>query len=128
MQEFEDGLHPVAFHSRSLLLAEKNYNAHDKEFAGVVFGLKCSQPFLLGTKHVVKVCTDHKNLQYFCEPQKITGRQAHWMEFLQDFDYQLEHIPSSSNTIADLLSRRNDLNKGVDSDKPRVLLPDSLFA
>jgi len=42
MQEFEDGLHPVAFHSRSLLLAEKNYNTYDKEFAGIVFGFKCS--------------------------------------------------------------------------------------
>ena len=30
--------------------------------------------------------------------------------------------------IADLLSHHNDLNKRVDSDKPRVLLPDSLFA
>ena len=128
MQEFEDGLHPVAFHSCSLLPAEKYYNAHNKEFAGVVFGFKCSRPFLLGAKHVVKVRTDHKNLQYFCEPQKITGRQARWIEFLQDFDYQLKHIPNSSNTIADLLSRRKDLNKGVDSDKPRVLLPDTLFA
>ena len=128
MQEFEDGLHPVAFHSRSLLPAEKNYDAHDKELAGVVFGFKCSRPFLLGAKHVVKVRTDHKNLQYFREPQKITGRQARWIEFLQDFDYQLEHIPGSSNTIADLLSRRKDLNKGVDSDQPRVLLPPTLFA
>jgi len=76
MQEFEDGLHPVAFHSYSLLPAEKNYDAYDKEFAGVVFGFKCSRPFLLGAKHVVKVRTDHKNLQYFHEPQKITGRQA----------------------------------------------------
>jgi hypothetical protein len=39
----------------------------------------------------------------------------------------LEHIPGSSNTIADLLSRRKDLNKGVNTDKPRILLPDKLF-
>jgi len=31
------------------------------------------------------------------------------------------------NTIADLLSRRKDLNKGVDSDSPQILLPDTLF-
>ena len=128
MQEFEDGLHPVAFHSCSLLPAEKNYDAYDKELAGIVFGFKCSRPFLLGAKHVVKVCTDHKNLQYFREPQKITGRQARWIEFLQDFDYQLEHISGSSNTITDLLSHRKDLNKGVDSDQPRVLLSPTLFA
>ncbi len=31
------------------------------------------------------------------------------------------------NTIADLLSRRKDLNKGVDSNSPQILLPDTLF-
>ncbi len=49
------------------------------------------------------------------------------MEFLQDFDYHIEHIPGTMNTIADLLSRCKDLNKGVDSDSPRILLPDTLF-
>ena len=72
--------------------------------------------------------TDHKNLQYFREPQKVTGRQARWIEFLQDFDYTLEHITGSTNTVADLLSRRRDLNKGVDSELPRTLLPDHLFS
>ena len=43
-QEFEDRVHPIAFHSRSLLPAEKNYNAHDKERAAVIFGFKCGRP------------------------------------------------------------------------------------
>src|SRR5712692_5851516 len=34
-----------------------------------------------------------KNLQYFRQPQKIMGHQAWWMEFLQDFNYCLNHIP-----------------------------------
>jgi hypothetical protein len=127
MQEFKDGVHPIAFHSRSLLPAERNYNAHDKELAGVVYRFKCGRPFLLGAKHAIRVRTDHKNLQYFRQPQKINGRQARWFEYLQDFDYTLEHIPGSSNTIADLLSRRKDLNKGVNTDEPRILLPDKLF-
>ena len=71
--------------------------------------------------------TDHKNLQYFQEPQKISGRQAQWIEYLQDFDYILEHIPGTTNTKADLLSWRPDLNKGVNSDEPHILLPDDLF-
>jgi len=127
MQEFEDGVHPIAFHSRSLLPAERNYDAHDKELAGVVYGFKCGRPFLLGAKHAIRVRTDHKNLQYFRQPQKINGRQAGWFEYLQDFDYTLEHIPGSSNTIADLLSRHKDLDKGVNTDEPRILLPDKLF-
>jgi len=127
-QEFEDSIHPIAFHSRSLLPAEKNYNAHDKELAMVIFGFKCSCPLFLGATHAIRVYTDHKNLQYFRDPWKITGCQAQWIEFLQDFDYTLEHIPGSTNTVADLLSRRKDLNKGVDSNEPRILLPDHLFA
>jgi len=127
-QEFEDGIHPIAFHSRSLLPAERNYDAHDKELAAVIFGFKCGRPLFLGATHAVRVRTDHKNLQYFRDPCKITGRQARWIEFLQDFNYTLEHIPGSTNTVADLLSRRTDLNKGVDSNEPRILLPDHLFA
>ena len=102
-QEFEDSVHPIAFHSRSLLPAEKNYNAHDKELAAVIFGFKCGRPLFLGATHAIRVHTDHKNLQYFRDPWKITGRQAHWIKFLQDFDYTLEHIPGSTNTMADLL-------------------------
>jgi len=126
-QEFEDGIHPIAFHSRSLLPAEKNYDAHDKELTGVIFGFKCGHPLFLGATHAIRVCTDHKNLQYFRNPHKITGRQARWIEFLQDFDYTLKHIPGSTNTVADLLSQRKDLNKGVNTDEPCVLLPNHLF-
>ena len=127
-QEHDDGMHPIAFHSRSLLPTERNYDVHDHELAGIVFGFKCGHPLFLGAQHPVHVLTDHKNLQYFREPQKVTGRQARWIEFLQDFDYTLEHIAGTTNTVADLLSQRKDLNKGVDSDLPRVPLPDHLFS
>ena len=40
-QIFEDGIHPIAFHSRSLLPVEKNYDAYNKELTGVIFGFKC---------------------------------------------------------------------------------------
>jgi reverse transcriptase-like protein len=114
-QEFPDGRHPITFYSCTLLLAEQNYNIHDKEMAAIIYGFKCSCPYFLGTNHPIVVRTDHKNLQYFCQPQKITSHQAQWMEFLQDFDFTLTHIPGHTNTIVDLLSHRKDLNEGVDS-------------
>ncbi len=49
------------------------------------------------------------------------------MEFLQDFNYHIEHIPRTMNMIADLLSCCKDLNKGVDSDLPQILLLETLF-
>jgi hypothetical protein len=48
------------------------------------------------------------------------------MKFLQDFDFVLKHIPRHANTIANLLSHRKDLNKGVNS-HTHILLPLSLF-
>jgi reverse transcriptase-like protein/integrase-like protein len=125
-QEFNDKKHPITFHSHTLLPAEWNYDVHDKEMAAIVYGFKCGRPYFLGTNHPIHVRTDHKNLQYFCQPQKITGRQARWMEFLQDFDFMLNHIPGHTNTITDLLSHQKDLNKGVDS-QTHILLPLPLF-
>jgi hypothetical protein len=127
-QEFEDGIHPIAFHSWSLQPAERNYDAHNKELAAVIFRFKCGHPLFLGAQHTIEVKSDHNNLQYFREAQKVIGRQAHWIQFLQDFDYSLTHIPRHTNTIADLLSWRKDLNKGVNTEEPHILLPDSLFS
>jgi reverse transcriptase-like protein/integrase-like protein len=125
-QEFDDGKHPIAFHSHTLLPVEQNYDVHDKEMAAIIYGFKCGRPYFLSANHPINIRMDHKNLQYFCQPQKITGRQARWMEFLQDFDFVLNHIPGHINTIADLLSCQKDLNKGVDS-QTCILLPLSLF-
>jgi reverse transcriptase-like protein/integrase-like protein len=125
-QDFNDGKHPIAFHSCTLLPAKQNYNIHDKEMATIVYGFKCGCPYFLGANHPIHIRTDHKNLQYFRQPQKIMGRQARWIEFLQDFNFMLDHIPGHSNTITDLLSCCKDLNKGVDS-QTCILLPPSLF-
>jgi hypothetical protein len=127
-QEFEDGIHLIAFYSWSLQPAEKNYNAHDKKLAAVIFGFKCGHPLFLGAQHTIEVKSDHKNLQYFGEPQKVTRQQAYWIQSLQDFDYSLTHIPGHTNTIADILSWRKDLNKGVNTEEPCILFPNSLFS
>ncbi len=60
MQEFDDGIHPISFNSRSLLPTKKNYNAHNKELAGMIFGFKCRRQYFLGAQHPVRVCMDHK--------------------------------------------------------------------
>jgi reverse transcriptase-like protein len=64
-QQFDNGKHPTAFHSRTLLPAEWNYDVHDKEMAAIVYGFKCGCPYFLGTNHPIHIRTDHKNLQYF---------------------------------------------------------------
>jgi hypothetical protein len=93
---------------------------------GVIYGLKMGRKFFLGAQEPVRIRTDHKNLQYFREPQKLTGRQARWVTFMQDYNFTFEYIPGETNIVADLLSRRQDLNEGVSAEK-QIMLPDSLF-
>jgi hypothetical protein len=125
-QEHKDGIHPIAFHSRSLLDAEKNYDAHNKEMLGVIYSLKMGRKFFLGAQEPARIRTDHKNLQYFREPQKLTSRQARWVTFMQDYNFTFKYIPGETNIVADLLSCRQDLNEGVSAEK-QIMLPDSLF-
>ena len=50
------------------------------------------------------------------------------METLAEFDFWLLHILGPSNTIADLLSHRPDLNGGIDPlNEDVTVLPDTLF-
>ena len=52
-----------------------------------------------------EIWTDHKNLSYFRKPQRLNGRQARWYLKVQDYDFELKHIPGKSNSRADILSR-----------------------
>ena len=68
--------HPVAYFSKSLQLAERNYEIHDKELLAIVLSLKHFCHYLQGNKHQTKIFSDHANLQYFTTKQNITQRQS----------------------------------------------------
>jgi len=127
-QDYSDGRHPIGFFSKALLPAECNYDIYDRELLAIIYALKQFRYLLLGANHKFLIRTDHQNLKYFKSPQKITPRQARWHEFLQDYNFELEHFPGKSNTIADLLSRRKDFEGGVNPNENVTILPETLFA
>ncbi|MBW0564002.1 hypothetical protein O181_103717 [Austropuccinia psidii MF-1] len=55
----DSGKHPIAFDSRRCLLAELNYEIHDKELLGIVWALKRGRAFLLSLSCSFEVLTDH---------------------------------------------------------------------
>ena len=65
-QQTPDGLpHLIGYYSHALSAAKHGYDVHDHELLAVILGLKCWQHLLLGTKHPIKIYTNHKNLQYY---------------------------------------------------------------
>jgi hypothetical protein len=75
-QEQQGKWHPVAFMSKSLLDAEKNYEIYNKELLAIVKALKAWRQYLIHANQQFEVWTDHENLKYFREPQKLNARQA----------------------------------------------------
>src|SRR5712672_194281 len=78
------------------------------------------------TTHPVMVITDHANLQYYREPQKIGPRVNGYIVELADYNIQLVYKPGASNK-ADELSRRPDMAP-EDEEELVIVLPDHLFA
>ena len=56
---------PVAYISKSLNEAERNYEIHDKEMLAIIRCLEAWRHFLEGAKDRFEIWTDHKNLEYF---------------------------------------------------------------
>ena len=62
---------PVAYISKSLNEAERNYEIHDKEMLAIIQCLEAWRHFLEGAKGQFKIWTDYKNLEYFMKAQKL---------------------------------------------------------
>lgn len=108
----EDGLlHPVAYLSRSLIKAERDYTIFDKELLAIIASFKEWRHYLEGNPnrlHAI-VYTDHRNLESFMTTKQLTRRQARWAEILGCFDFDIVFRPSEDASRPDALSRRPDL-------------------
>src|SRR5882724_2361902 len=70
--------HPVGFTSKGLDVAKRNYEVHDKELLSVIQGLEEWIHVLEGTKHMIEILNDHRNLMYFRTSQNLNHQQACW--------------------------------------------------
>ena len=97
----QDG-HPVAYESRKMLPAERNYGVGEQELLAVVHAMRTWRCYLEGVKSVV--VTDHNPNTYLQTQPMLTRRQVRWSEYLQNFDFDWLYKPGPQNP-ADPLSR-----------------------
>ncbi|GJJ75505.1 hypothetical protein EMPS_07863 [Entomortierella parvispora] len=102
----EGNTHPIAFTSRKMQSAERNYPVHEQELLAVIHALRTWRYYLDGTKFSVH--TDHATLRHFPTQPKLTRRQARWMELLQEYDFDFKYKRGVDNIVPDALSRRPD--------------------
>ena len=99
---------PIAFASRTLSSAEKNYSQIEKETLACVFGVKKFHSYLYGRKFTL--ITDHKPLltllhEHHAIPTTTSCRIQRWALTLSMYEYSVSFKPSTSHLNADALSR-----------------------
>ena len=112
----------VAYISKLLNKAKRNYETHDKEMLVIIQYLEAWKHFLEGAKNQFEIWMDHKNLEYFIKTQKLNQRQARWLLYLSRFDFALKHVTGKSMERVDSLSRRVDWAEGVEKDNENQVM------
>lgn len=110
----------VAYASRQLRPHEVRYATHDLELAAIVFALKMWRHYLFGEKF--ELFTDHKSLKYLKTQKDLNMRQQRWMEFLEQFDFDLSYHPGKANLVADALSRQGDATPEMTAGRKALIL------
>ena len=120
-QDHGNGLQPVAYRSKKLSPAERNYDTREKEFMAL-FDACSHWRHYLHNDEPFTLRTDHESLKYVQTMPHMSNRIARWMEKMADFHYKIEHIAGTKNVVADALSRRHDLQE-ADAAPPHASSP-----
>lgn len=94
----------MAFESNKLKDVECNYPTHNLELLGVVRACRVWRHYLLGVKF--KLRCDHQSLKYIMTQWLLNNRHRWWLEFLQEYDFEIEYLPVKNNVVVDALNRR----------------------
>jgi RNase H-like domain found in reverse transcriptase len=76
---------PVGYHSHTLNPAERGYNVHNWELLAVMRDLRQWRHLLLSLPFTTTMITDHANLQYYHQPQKINHCVACYLADLANY-------------------------------------------
>ena len=123
--------HPVAFESRKLTAAEQAYPAHVLELLAVVHALRVFRHYLLGSGAPrppgvlsdFTLRTDNQAVSWLRTKKDINRFLARWLDELEEFRFDVEHVPGRLNP-ADPLSRPPaPAPEGAAPAGPRVFTP-----
>lgn len=115
--------HSIAFVSRKLFDANKNYKTMEREGIVMIYALQKFRNYLLGSHF--KFFTNHSILKYQVNKPVLGGRIFRWFLLCQEFEFQVIVKLGKYNVGPDHLSRLQSREAGGSRDD--VLLDALLF-
>ena len=85
-----------------LCKAEGRYCVTHKQHLAIVYCVRNCKHYLLGRPCLIR--TDHQPLKWLSTLKEPTGQLAHWLEFLQGFDFKIGYCPGTRHGNADGMS------------------------
>ena len=85
MQNAPDGERTVAFASKALSRAQRNYGVTQLELYAIVFAVE-KFSYYLDTNRSFRVITDHSAIGSLLRTRDLTGRLARWVIRLSEYD------------------------------------------
>ncbi|CEP09620.1 hypothetical protein, partial, partial [Parasitella parasitica] len=82
----------IAFVSKSLNSAERNWSTNRRECAAVVFGFIKFRSLLWGYPAGIEVLTDHLALTYMFTSTTLNSTLQSYLEILGDFQFTISHV------------------------------------
>ncbi len=100
-QIIDSNEYPILFLSKALHAEQLRWSTIEKEAYAIFYTLKHFEYLLRDTKFLLR--TDHKNLTYL--NLESSAKVQRWKLFIQDFNFDVEHVAGKENTVADTFSR-----------------------
>ena len=72
--------------------------------AAIIHALKISRHNLILNKFML--LTENIGLKYLFDQKKLNARQARWLAFLSEYDFEIKHIKGKENIVAYALRRQ----------------------
>jgi hypothetical protein len=94
---------PVAYMSKKLNSAQRNYSVTERECLAVILGIERFRCYL--ELQEFEVVTDHSSLSWLMRQANLKGRLARWAMNLQGHKFTISHRKGKEHVVPDALSR-----------------------